>query len=130
MRHKHHDLIVKWAANPRQTVWFRFDPLSNWKSVSNPSWVEGFEYHIGPTPPAEKITLAGITFTAPSKEALGLGQQYYFPCISSKRGLGSIQWRDSEFNFEHLQKGMVFLTAEDAALATKAMLKALNEVWE
>lgn len=49
-RHPHYDLIVQWASDVSQKVWWSSDK-SVWTETKNPTWVSDYHYHIGETPP-------------------------------------------------------------------------------
>ena len=49
-RHHHYDLIVQWASDVSQKVWWSPDK-SGWAEVEMPTWVADYHYHIGETPP-------------------------------------------------------------------------------
>ena len=54
-RHKHYDLIVKWAANPDgYTVYGKAYYESEWVATSTPMWREEFEYKLVPKPKVKK----------------------------------------------------------------------------
>lgn len=48
-KHKHYDLIVKWAANPDgYTVYGRAYDESEWGAITTPMWREDLEYKLVP----------------------------------------------------------------------------------
>lgn len=46
MKHKHHDLIVAWAANKDLQIEWRQNSNNNWSRTKNPGWDEHLEYRI------------------------------------------------------------------------------------
>jgi len=59
-KHTHYDLIVKWAEDPSQKVWFSWKEMPGWHLIlppKNPLWLSENSYHIGDTPPFSNAPL-------------------------------------------------------------------------
>lgn len=52
-KHKHYDMILKWAEGAEIQFRFEFDEDSPWKSVVDPNWLDCFEYRVKPEPEPE-----------------------------------------------------------------------------
>ena len=47
MKHKHYDLIVAWAGGAK--IQWKND-LHDWRDISDPAWINSYEYRIKPKP--------------------------------------------------------------------------------
>ena len=122
-KHKHHDLIVKWAADPSVKVWSKSDKNGCCWSLVNgsPLWWEDCEYHIGYQPPVEYITINGHKIVAPVR-SLNVGDKFWFVDVSLVDYVGSYKFRGDLLGDRLLKRGLCHLTKENAIAHAKALL--------
>ena len=115
-RHTHYDLIVQWASDPSQKVWWSPDK-SGWADVEKPTWVADYHYHIGENPP---LNLEPVLF----KDVCN-GDVFYVAAIS--RPLLYFQQRYFDESEKHLfDRKLVFSTPEGAIKRAKEMLGMID----
>lgn len=112
-KHKHYDLIVKWANDPSKQVW---------------GWNEGQYYAISEkpaSPPAKmiKYPLGTIEFPEPVKTPV-TGCLYYYIDIrgldASKLDVSSVRYYDNGSYKQLFDDGICHRTREEAVLRAKA----------
>lgn len=125
LQHRHFDLIVAWAKNPTQPVWFWNDEY--WKKTGEPSWVCN-HYAIGekPTePPVKMVKYDGgsIEFPEPARVELERNKQYWAATIN---GIDPNYWTDHSSDFDLLDAGLIQLTSEGAEKQSEALVELLK----
>ena len=60
-QHRHHDLIVQWAANTSLKVETRVCSMGKWEETRNPQWVDDQEYRIKPR--TKKVKYCAFEFS-------------------------------------------------------------------
>ena len=123
--HRHFDLIVAWAKDPTQPVWFWNDEY--WKKTGEPSWVCN-HYAIGekPTePPVKMVKYDGgsIEFPEPARVELEHSSHYWAVTIY---GADHDYWTGHSSDFEFLDNGLVQLTKEGAEKQSEALVELLK----
>lgn len=122
-KHKHYDLIVAWAANPSQKVWYKGSG-DDWRPVEiSPSWRYEYDWHIGEHPPKRKIKIGETEIDAPEIESLRVGTEYFVPNVGRYNHADLIDWRDSDLDQNMLKRGLVHLNKEAAIAHAKALIK-------
>lgn len=129
MKHPHYDLIVQWAQDTSQTVWFYDDWKKTWLMLTvHPAWQPDLKYHIGPTPPKTMRTLGGLEYPAPETEDLIHGVGYYVASLMSPADpCDYVIWEDGSYDYHCLQAGLVHLTKEAAEAHARAILAAIKQ---
>lgn len=61
MKHKHHDIIVAWAADTTQVVEVRYQGRQEWYTKRQPGWHEDYEYRIKPQPKPDVVRYYRLT---------------------------------------------------------------------
>jgi len=112
-KHKHYDLIVKWAADPSQKVWYN----------NGSGWNPDYTYHIGDAPPKRKIMIGDVEIDAPEIESPRVGTEYFVPNVGGYCPADMIDWRDSALDRSMLKRGLVHLNKESAIAHAKALIK-------
>lgn len=126
--HRHHDLIVAWAKNPKLIIQYKshFTPF-DWKYVEYPEWDTDYEYRIKPEEP-KLLTIIGAdgkarSYPEPWVMPLNFGQEYFVPATSLLRQFSeSYTWGGDEFDSDFQVQGRVHLTQKAAEAHAKAML--------
>ena len=122
-KHKHYDLIVKWAADPSQKVWWR--TRSNWNPViGSPTWNIDCDYHIGEHPPNRKIMIGDIEVDAPEVYELAHNTEYYLPNIGAIEMYSESRWYKDNIDLFRLKTGVIHLNKDAAIAHAKALIKA------
>lgn len=123
-KHEHYDLIVQWASDPSQKVWFLSD--AGWKEAPTPSWSPVINYHIGelPPPPKRKIMIGGVEIDAPETTPLtGCLKEYYIPAIAKSQLYVMYRWVNSISDLLLIERGLVHLNKEAAIAHARALIK-------
>ena len=127
LQHRHFDLIVQWAKNPTQPVWFWSG--GEWARVitGNPSWT-GNHYAIGekPTmPPVKMVKYDGgsIEFPEPARVKPKRYKDYWAATIY---GVNRERWTDHSTDIELLDNGLIQLTSEGAEKQSEALVELLK----
>lgn len=127
LQHRHFDLILQWAKNPTQPVWFW--SKGEWVRVitENPSWT-GNHYAIGekPTePPVKMVKYNGgsIEFPEPARVELDRDTHYWAVTIY---GADHDYWTGHSSDFELLDNGLIQLTKEGAEKQSEALVELLK----
>lgn len=117
-KHIHHDLIMQWAADPSQNIWFR-NPNNKWqKCPITPCWDTKMEYYIGDTPQRETIRIGEFDVPKPlSSHELVEGRPYFFPLMHGCEP----EWSDYQYIFPNVTADNLHETQEDALLHSKAL---------
>lgn len=68
------------------------------------------------------IIVNGFEVPAPESEGLAFGQQYYIPSLSGAH-CNAFSWNGDDFDLRMLDRGLVYLNADDAEARGKAMIK-------
>ena len=55
VKHKHHDMIVAWAANPSRVVEYYNYSQDKWKSFDSPSWDASLQYRFADEAPEREF---------------------------------------------------------------------------
>lgn len=126
LQHRHFDLIVAWAKNPTQPVWF-WSSRDAWEKVENPSWTSK-HYVIGekPTmPPVKMVKYDGgsIEFPEPARVELERNKKYWAATIY---GIDPNYWTDHSSDFDLLDVGLIQLTSEGAEKQSDALVELLR----
>jgi len=119
-KHKHYNLIIQWANDPSQKVWWKTSV--GWIKVDKPSWVEDFDYHIGEEPPLpkRKIMIGDVEIDAPE---ITPPKEYYVPMITETRLHVKYIWNGDTHDLLWLKRGLIHLTPEAAIAHAKALIK-------
>ena len=127
LQHRHFDLIVQWAKNPTQPVWFWSG--GEWVRViaESPSWT-GEHYAIGekPTePPVKMVKYDGgsIEFPKPARVQLERNKQYWAATIY---GATPDYWTGHSSDWDLLDEGLIQLTSEGAEKQSEALVELLK----
>jgi len=112
-KHKHHDLIVAWAAGA--DIECR-DPGRKWQQATSPTWYEDVEYRIKPEAPKW-----------PTTRMTGDEMMHIFDSAPTKvKGIKAVH-----IAFEALSNAAIARACEDGDVVPAAMLeKVANEVWD
>lgn len=122
-KHKHYDLIVRWAGNPSQKVWYKGSG-DDWRPVEiQPSWRYEYDWHIGEHPPKRKIMIGDVEVDASETVALAQGVLFYITMPSQQRLCIEDFWQDTQAFRSHLERGLVHLNKEAAIAHAKALIK-------
>lgn len=126
LQHRHFDLIVQWAKNPTQPVWF-WSSRDAWEKVENPSWTSK-HYAISekPTePPVKMVKYDGgsIEFPEPARVELEHNSHYWAVTIY---GADHDYWTGHSSDFELLDNGLIQLTKEGAEKQSEALVELLK----
>ena len=126
LQHRHFDLIVQWAKNPTQPVWF-WNSREEWEKVENPSWTSK-HYVIGekPTePPVKMVKYDGgsIEFPEPARVQLERNKQYWAATIY---GATPDYWTGHSSDWDLLDEGLIQLTSEGAEKQSDALAELLK----
>jgi len=126
MKHKHYDLIVKWASDPERWVVEWTFPIDNaWRPVSGdyPPWNPEVDYRL--VERRGMMHLNGMEFPAPETEAPAEDAQYFIPHMSDgvENRLYCV-WGGSGYEYRRLRAGLVHLREEAALAHARAMLNA------
>lgn len=128
MKHPHYDLIVKWAQDTSQKVWFYDDCRGAWIMLTSYlAWQPDLKYHVGPTPPKTMRTLGGLEYPAPETEAPETNTRYYLPALYSDWYYTIARWDNSPGDNKYLEAGLVHLTEEAAEAHARAILAAIKK---
>lgn len=120
-KHIHYNLIMQWASDPSQNIWFR--KLNNkwhkWqKCTMTPCWDTELEYHIGDNSPRETIRIGEFDVPKPlASHELVDGQLYHYPLVH-------LAGKESgKFYYLRLMGNCInlHLTKEDALLHSEAL---------
>lgn len=110
-RHPHYDLIVQWAGDTSQKVWWSPDN-SFWSKVEKPTWIADYHYCVGENPP---LNLEPVLFEDACVES------EYFVVDLSEDDL--YQYTTSGNIKKHLfDRKLVYYTYEGAIKRAKEML--------
>jgi hypothetical protein len=120
-KHIHHDLIMQWAADPSQNIWFR-NPNNKWhkwqKCPITPCWDTKMEYHIGDTPQRETIRIGEFDVPKPlSIYELVEGRLYFFPLVHGREP----ECSDYQYIVPNVTTRNLHETREDALLHSEAL---------
>ena len=124
VKHKHYDLIVAWAEDPSQKVWYKGSG-DDWRPVEiSPSWRYEYEWHIGEHPPKRKIMIGDVEVDAPETIAPDCGTDYFVADPSDELYVGVIvDWDGDDYDGHVLKRGLVHLNKEAAIAHAKALIK-------
>lgn len=120
-KHKHYDLIIKWAIDTTQKVWY-LNPSGLWREATTPTWNLDFTYHIGEEPPLpkRKIMIGDVEIDAPE---ITPPKEYYVPMITETRLHVKYIWNGDTHDLLWLKRGLIHLTPEAAIAHAKALIK-------
>ena len=125
LQHRHFDLIVAWAKNPTQPVWFW--NVDEWEKAANPIWhMEHYVIGEKPTePPVKMVKYDGgsIEFPEPARVELERDTHYWAVTIY---GADHDYWTGHSSDFELLDNGLIQLTKEDAEKQSEALVELLK----
>lgn len=122
-KHKHYDLIVRWAGNPSQKVWYKGSG-DDWRPVEiSPSWRYEYDWHIGEQPPKRKIMIGDVEIDAPELHTPARGLLVYITMPTHQRLCLEDFWRDTEEFRSYLKRGLVHLNKEAAIAHAIALIK-------
>ena len=111
-RHPHYDLIVQWASDISQKVWWSPDK-SFWAKVERPTWVIDYHYCIGENPP---LNLEAVLFEDVCKDTV----YYVVSLVSASLCTQYSNFREAD---KHLfDRKLVYSTPEGAIKRAKEML--------
>lgn len=125
LQHRHFDLIVQWAKNPTQPVWFW--NVDEWQKAGEPSWVCN-HYAIGekPTmPPVKMVKYDGgsIEFPEPARVELERNKKYWAATIY---GADPDYWTGHRSDYIRLNNGLIQPTKEGAEKQSEALIELLK----
>ena len=125
LQHRHFDLIVAWAKNPTQPVWFW--NVDEWEKAANPIWhMEHYVIGEKPTmPPVKMVKYDGgsIEFPEPARVELKRDGHYWAVTIY---GADPDYWTGHSSDFELLDNGLIQLTKEGAEKQSEALVELLK----
>ena len=124
VQHKHHDMIVAWAKNPKLEVEMLLVTSGKWTASKNTSWHEEFEYRFKPEEP-KLLTIIGAdgkarSYPEPCKVIPEVDSVYYTPSVTNQPSC--VTWMNDHVDNDWFNTGIVHLTEEAAELHAKAML--------
>ena len=129
----HAKLAIKFYSDSKMKCWFWDKKTQTWLHANSPGWFDGKIYEVSETEPThkpkKKVTVAGITFSAPETEAPGVNTRYWNPdtiAVSVKTFTNC--WKGDEFDRHLLERGFVHLKKEDAKLHAEALIKLSKEL--
>ena len=125
-KHKHYDLIVKWAADPLQGTWVKID--GKWVEISVLSLVnraigEHLELFVGHKPPSLKITIGDVEIDAPEIGFPERGATVFIAAPDRRNLYIEEVWEDFAHLRQHKWRGLVHLNKEAAIAHAKALIK-------
>ena len=121
-KHKHYDLIVAWAANPSQKVWYKGSG-DDWRPVEiSPSWRYEYDWYIGDRPPKRKIMIGDAEIDAPEVENPSYNRNYFVPSPTKLEFYTEQCWGENASHTD-MQRGLVHLNKEAAIAHAKALIK-------
>ena len=125
LQHRHFDLIVQWAKNPTQPVWFW--NVDEWEKAANPIWhMEHYAIGEKPTEPPIKMVKydnGSIEFPEPAKVKPERYKDYWAATIY---GVNHERWTDHSTDIELLENGLIQLTKEGAEKQSEALVELLK----
>lgn len=104
-----------------------WEPLMHWIARGNASlcgalsdagFATACEFRLAP----RTIRVNGVEVPAPEKDAPALGARYYLVEIDSEKYFAELEWAGTTSENTWLERGLVYLTKEDAIARAKAML--------
>lgn len=110
--HPHYDLIVQWASDISQKVWWSSDK-SVWTEIKKPKWSPYYHYYVGETPPANlepvlyENTLPHVT---------------YYIADTTKDCLYDLRVNFTEADKHLFDRKLVYYTYEGAVKRAREML--------
>ena len=123
VKHKHYDLIVAWAEDPSQKVWYKGSG-DDWRPVEiSPSWRYEYEWHIGEHPPKRKIMIGDVEVDAPELAGLVHGDAYFLTNTCGLELYATMTWANDHYDSALLKRGLVHLNKEAAIAHAKALIK-------
>ncbi len=123
MKHKHYDLIVKWASDPDAwTVEALRWHDQEWIPMDLPHLYDWMEYRL--IPKRKMMHLNGVEFPAPEREAPEDRTHLYVPAPLEEYLVLPFRWMNYDIDKILLKRGLVHLTREAAEAHAKAMLAA------
>lgn len=125
LQHRHFDLIVQWAKNPTQPVWFW--NVDEWQKAEYLMWcMEHYVIGEKPTePPVKMVKYDGgsIEFPEPARVELERDTNYWAVTIY---GADPDYWTGHSSDFELLDNGLIQPTKEGAEKQSKALVELLK----
>ena len=125
LQHRHFDLIVAWAKNPTQPVWFW--NVNEWQKAVHLMWcMEHYAIGEKPTePPVKMVKYDGgsIEFPSPAKGELERDKEYWAATIY---GADRDYWTGHSSDFKLLENGLIQLTSEGAEKQSEALVELLK----
>jgi len=116
-KHKHYSLIMQWAGDPTQQVWWKTS--TGWIKIDKPTWDKDSDYHIGDESPKRKITIGSIEIDAP---VITPPKEYYVPMITEEQLYAKYIWNGDNYDLCWLKRGLVHTTSEAAVAHAKALI--------
>lgn len=117
-KHKHYNLIMQWAADPTQQVWWKTS--TGWLKIDKPTWDKESDYHIGDEPPKRKIMIGDVEIDAPE---ITPPKVYYVPMITEIKLHVKYVWNGDTHDLLWLKRGLIHLTPEAAIAHAEALIK-------
>lgn len=125
LQHRHFNLIVAWAKNPTQQVWFW--NVDEWQKAEYVVWhMEHYAIGEKPTePPIKMVKYDGgsIEFPSPAKGELERDKEYWAATIY---GADRDYWTGHSSDFILLANGLIQLTSEGAEKQSDALIELLK----
>lgn len=125
LQHRHFDLIVQWAKNPTQPVWFW--NVNEWQKAEYLMWcMEHYVIGEKPTePPVKMVKYDGgsIQFPEPARRELERDKEYWAATIY---GADRDYWTGHSSDFILLENGLIQLTSEGAEKQSEALVELLR----
>lgn len=125
LQHRHFNLIVAWAKNPTQPVWFW--NVDEWHKAVHLMWcMEHYAIGEKPTePPIKMVKYDGgsIEFPEPARVELERNKEYWAATIY---GADRDYWTGHSSDFGLLENGLIQLTSEGAEKQSDALIELLK----
>ena len=125
LQHRHYNLIVAWAKNPTQTVWFW--NVNEWQKAEYVVWhMEHYAIGEKPTEPPVKMVKydnGSIKFPGPARVELERDKEYWAATIY---GADRDYWTGHSSDFRLLENGLIQLTSEGAEKQSEALIELLK----
>ena len=125
LQHRHFDLIVAWAKNPTQQVWFW--NVNEWQKAVHLMWhMEHYVIGEKPTmPPIKMVKYDGgsIEFPEPARVELESDKDYW---LSTVYGALKAYWSGHNTDYERLETGLIQLTKKGAEKQSEALIELLK----
>ena len=128
-RHKHADLMIQAAENWDGLEWrwqYQTDLSKHWTrwillTEQTPCWEEDKNYELRPI--RSPVYQKRVEVPRAETEAPKYRARYFSPCIDTQDLYIGAIWMNESWDKLRLKRGLVYLTAEDAAARGRAMVE-------